>query len=104
MLGTLVFLAVVGPCVGSDMFQRLNYGMIFQQQEQIIIARDFWYHTFELEMPSSLTISRLATCKRDNATCRRISHFLSPLDSVRAETAARLNNTIQSVEELIPET
>ena len=104
ILGALVFLGLVGPCVGSDMFQRLNYGVIFQQQEQIIIARDFWYHTFELEMPSSLTIPRLATCKRDNATCRMISHFLSQLDSVRAETAARLNTTIQSIKELIPET
>ena len=48
MLGALVFLALVGPCVGSDMFQRLNYGVIFRQQEQIVIARDFWYHTLNL--------------------------------------------------------
>ena len=46
----------------------------------------------------------LATSKRDNATCRIISHFLSQLDNVLAETAARLNTTIQSIEELIPET
>ena len=86
------------------MFQRLNYGVIFQQKERVIIARDFWYHTFELNLPVTLAMPRLAACTKQNASCRMLSHFLAQLDSVRAETAARLNSTIQSIEELIPQT
>lgn len=85
------------------MFQRLNYGVIFQQKERVIIARDFWYHTFELNLPVTLSMPRLAACTKQNASCRMVSHFLAQLDSVRAETAARLNTTIQSIEKLIPQ-
>lgn len=100
----MLLLSLMGLCGGSELFQRLNYGVVFKEKDQIVIASDFWYHTFELEMPESFTVPRLASCKRDNTTCRMISHFLSQLDSIRAETAARLNSTIQSIEELIPET
>ena len=85
------------------MFQRLNYGVIFQQKERVIIARDFWYHTFELNLPVTLAMPTLAACTKQNAACRMLSQFLSQLDSVHAETAARLNSTVQSIEELIPQ-
>ena len=87
-----------------QMFQRLNYGVVFQQKSQVYIAQDFWYHTFEIELPNSLTVPRLASCRKNNSTCHMISHFLAQLDSIRAETAARLNETKRSAQKLIPET
>lgn len=86
------------------MFQRLNYGVVFQQKTKLFIAQDYWYHTFEIELPNAVTIPRLATCKKSNQTCRMISHFLTQLDSIRAETAARFNETNQSARKLVPET
>ena len=86
------------------MFQRLNYGVVFQQKTKIYIAQDYWYHTFEIELPNAYTIPRLASCKKSNEICRMISHFLTQLDSIRAETAERLNTTNNSAQSLIPET
>ena len=104
ILCALVLFTLVGSCESSEVFQRLNYGVMFQQTDKVIIASDTWYHTFELSLPNNLSVPRLATCKKDNNSCKMLSHFLSQLDSVRAETVARLNATNQFIEQLIPQT
>ena len=86
------------------MFQRLNYGVVFQQKTQLYIAQDYWYHTFEFELPEAFPLPRLPSCKKNNSTCKMISHFLSQLDSIRAETAERFNTTNLAARSLIPET
>ena len=86
------------------MFQRLNYGVVFQQKTQLYIAQDYWYHTFEIELPEAFPLPRLPSCKKNNSTCKMISHFLSQLDSIRAETAERFNTTNLAARSLIPET
>ena len=102
ILSALVLFTLVDSCETLEMFQRLNYGVIFQQKQKVIIASDIWYHTFELNLPN-LSVPRLATSKKDNNSCKMMSHFLAQLDSVRAETVARINSTNQFVEQQIPQ-
>ena len=103
ILSAFFVLCLVG-CEGKEVFQRLNYGVVFQQKTQLYIAQDYWYHTFELELPDAFPLPRLPSCKKSNSTCRMISHFLSQLDSIRAETAERFNTTNQTARLLIPQT
>ena len=86
------------------MFQRLNYIVIFQQKDKVIIARETWYHTFQLSLPNSFSVPRLATCKKKNNSCKMLSHFLSQLDSLRAETVAMMDATNRFIEHHIPQT
>ena len=104
ILCALMFFTLVGSCESSEMFQRLNYGVIFQQKNKVIIASDTWYHTFQLSLPNNFTVPRLATCRKKNNSCKMLSHFLSQLDSLRAETVARMNATNRFIEQLIPQT
>ena len=66
ILCALMLFTVVGSCESSEMFQRLNYGVIFQQEKKFIIASDIWYHTFELSLQSNLSVPRLGTFKKNN--------------------------------------
>ena len=85
------------------MLQRLNYGIVFQERTNIIISNEHWLHTYEIIMPDHVNIPNIGTCHKDNSTCALITHVLSNINMIRAETAIRLNNTIETIRTLIPE-
>ncbi|XP_063415636.1 uncharacterized protein LOC134697349 isoform X2 [Mytilus trossulus] len=35
---------------------RLNYGVLFQKQPSLYLSREYWLHTFEVELPSNISI------------------------------------------------
>lgn len=86
------------------MFQRLNYGVIFRQTDEIFIARDFWYHTFEMDVPDSVSLPNLPFCNPSNAKCSMLTHVITQLKAARSGTVAQLNATLRSTEELVPQT
>lgn len=104
LLNIMILLSILGLCGGTEMFQRLNYGVVFKQTDKVIIGRDFWYHTFEIDLPERTSIPYLTTCTNGNTTCTLLSHLITQLNSIRSETAVRINATIQMIEELVPET
>ena len=99
----LLLLDFASPCSSKQMVQRLNYGVVFQAKESIVVATDFWYHTFVIDLPPKLNMIRNPKCQRDNVTCAMIGHVISQIDSIRSQTASRLNTTVQFIKELIPE-
>lgn len=84
--------------------QRINYGVVFVEESPVHIAAENWLHTFQLPIPKRLSIPHLGTCHKDNNTCLLIGQLLAQINTLRIETALRLNNTIRTVRRLIPET
>ena len=104
ILTVFLFLLVCQPTQidAETIIQRLNYGVVFTEHASVHIAAENWLHTFELEIPRRSNFPQLGTCHRDNNTCLLISQLLSQINLLRADTALRLNNTINTVHRLVP--
>lgn len=49
-----------------------------------------------------MAIPNIGTCHKDNSTCLLIAHVLTSINTVRSETAARLNSTVETIKKLVP--
>ena len=104
LLWSLVLLCCsVGYVRGNETIQRLNYGVAFQSTSYLQLSNEYWLHTFKLPLPATLHLPSIGTCHKDKDTCMLISHVLAQINTVRAETSARLNDTLETVSRLIPE-
>lgn len=83
--------------------QRLNYGIVFKEDGHLILSNEYWLHTYEIPIPEYVPIPNIGTCHKDNSTCILVAHLLANVNLIRSETSARLNNTIESIRELVPE-
>ena len=104
LLWILCLFGVLGFGGTSNVVQRINYGVVFKETNKVVLACDHWLHTFEINLPEVIQLPILATCSKSNSSCAMMSHILTQLNSIRSGTAARLNLTVHSIEELVPET
>ena len=104
-LWSLILLCcLMGEVNGKETIQRMNYGVSFQYRSAIQLSNEYWLHTFKIPLPAKLQLPSIGTCHKNKETCALISHVLAQINTVRAETSTRLNNTLETVYKLIPET
>ena len=87
----------------SPELQTLNYGVLFEAQSQIQMSKETWIHTFEVQLPEQLNMIKLSGCNRDIKTCSVANDVLLEVNQIRQETEFVLNNTIETIEKLVPE-
>ncbi|XP_053372746.1 uncharacterized protein LOC128546347 [Mercenaria mercenaria] len=104
LLTLLVLVLALGCSEESLVVQRLNYGVVFTETTDLVIACDNWLHTFEILLPQNLDMPSLPPCRSNNQSCVIVTPVLAQLNSIRTETALRLNDTLNTMLELIPET
>ena len=108
MLSFLLW-SLILPCCpvsevhGNQMIQHLDYGVVFQSRSDLRSANEYWLHIYEIPLPAVLQLPSIGTCHKDNASCLLISHMFSQINAIRVETSIRLNDTIETVRTLIPE-
>ena len=98
----LVLLCSVGVTEEKKLVQRLNYGVVFREDSHLILSNEYWFHTYEITIPEYVAIPNIGTCHKDNSTCLLIAHVLTSINTVRSETAARLNSTVETIKKLVP--
>ena len=104
LLWSLILLCcLIGDFNGNETIQRLNYGVAFQYRSALQLSNEYWLHTFKIPLPAMLQLLSIGTCHKDDDTCMLIGHVLAQINNVRAETSTRLNDTLQTVNKLIPE-
>lgn len=103
LLHIVIMALFIGVTEETLVQQRINYGVIFQHTSDLVLAEDIWYHTYEIEIPEIISVPALPTCTMNNRTCLAMSHVLAQLNSLRLETATQLNDTVNSINELVPE-
>lgn len=86
----------------AGLLPRLNYGVVFKHEANLILSCEYWLHTYEISMPHHVHFPAIGTCHRDNNTCLLVSHVLSQVNSIRLETNVRLYNTLTTVTKLVP--
>ena len=88
----------------KEIVQRLNYGIVFKPEVDMFMAQEEWLHTFQIPIPRSLGSPNVGSCHRDNETCFLINQAFLQVMVIRTETALRINNTVNNIRKLIPET
>ena len=95
LLWSMVLLCCqMGMVQGNKVVQRLNYGVVFNSRAELQLSNEYWLHTFKLPLPALLQLPSIGTCHKDNSTCLMISHVLAQINTIRAETSIRLNESI----------
>lgn len=102
MLCLLILLCSVGVTEEKKLVQRLNCGVVFREDSHLILSNEYWFHTYEITIPEYVAIPNIGTCHKDNSTCLLIAHVLTSINTVRSETAARLNSTVETIKKLVP--
>ncbi|XP_060564413.1 uncharacterized protein LOC132723667 [Ruditapes philippinarum] len=97
------FFCFTQPATCSKSISRLNYGVVFKNIADLHLANEHWVHTFELPIPEKLTLPVIGNCHRDNETCIMVSHVLAQINTIRAETSFRMDDTIDAIKRLMPE-
>jgi len=59
-------------------------------------------HTFEIELPEHVNFPAIGSCHKGKDTCQVIAHVLAQLNSIRIETGATLNRTLEIINRLVP--
>ena len=107
MLRLLTFFLLIGQMnqgEAKEIVQRLNYGIVFKPEFDMFMAQEEWLHTFQIPIPRKLGSPDIGSCQRDNDTCFFINQALLQVMVIRTETALRINNTVNTIRKLVPET
>ena len=81
--------------------QRINYGVTFQRISGLELTTDYWLHTFEVQLPSLLSIVHLSGCHRDKNICNLLKPILREIAALIDQNEVMLNNTVRTVEKLV---
>lgn len=90
------------PTGNAATYQRLNYGVLFEQQQQLYLGQEYWSHTFQIPLPKKVYLHRELYC--NNAPhCKYGKHVIKTLNALRTQTMANLNATVHDIHMLIPQ-
>ena len=104
LLWSLVLLCcILGGAQSTETLRRMNYGVVFQTKSALQLSNEDWLHTYKVPLPAGPHLPSIGTCHKDDDTCILIGHVLAQINTVRAETSARLNDNLETVYKLIPE-
>lgn len=82
--------------------QRLNYGVLFEPTHQLYLGQEYWAHTFQIPLPKPVYLNRELYC--NNAPqCKYSKYIIKTLNTLRTQTMASVNSTVQETHALIPQ-
>lgn len=80
---------------------RINYGVIFQEENKIVISKEYWLHTFKIDLPKPVHFHEFAPCGSD-AECITFNDYLKSINNIHFKTASHVNETLKNIHSLMP--
>ncbi len=91
----------------GKIIQRGNYGVLFRPVNEIRGAEQFWRHSFELKLPSSIQmqidVPSCADVEASNTSCVQLQHIFQVVKMMHTSCMANVNKTMEKIGRLIPE-
>lgn len=66
----------------NGLVQRINYGVVFKEEPNIILAQKYWMNTFTIPLPKRFAIPKFEKCtgaKQGCSTLNNLAHFVHNL-------------------------
>ncbi|CAC5416622.1 unnamed protein product [Mytilus coruscus] len=92
-------------CVSADkvhQIQRINYGVLFERQPNLLSGNENWIHTFKIPLPSKQTDGNFEQCNITHQHCYILNQVLSQLSAIRTQVSSDVNHTVEVIHQLIP--
>lgn len=86
----------------SDL-QRMNYGIVFEPEDQLQLAGESWTHTFEISLPQRTNLIDIFGCSKNKKTCDLVYEILVEINQIRQDTEVMINTTLDTITKLLPE-
>ncbi|CAC5362550.1 unnamed protein product [Mytilus coruscus] len=83
---------------------RLNYGVLFQKQPSLYLSREYWLHTFEVELPSNISIQSIPSCTSAVSTCYLFNSIIFHVNVLKENTMTFTHRTLMEIFDMVPET
>ena len=113
LLATVTLVLVTSGAEGRvkdtvDIIDRVNYGTVFKREQDMLISREFWLHTFHIPLPKRLKVSRIPTCLDScNETgckvdymCQMLQVLVTQLHGLHKGVLSNFNETMKSASHL----
>ncbi|KAK3097873.1 hypothetical protein FSP39_014042 [Pinctada imbricata] len=116
LLATVTLVLVTSGAEGRvkdtvDVIDRVNYGTVFKREQDMLISREFWLHTFHIPLPKRFKVSRIPTCLdscnetgcRVEYMCQMLQVLVTQLHGLHQGVLSNFNETMKTIRRLIPE-
>lgn len=80
---------------------RTNYGVIFKNEGQISISKEYWLHTFKIDIPKHMYLEQYSLCNVDTV-CAVFNDYIKSLNYIHSKTEENTNKTIKHIHALVP--
>ena len=87
-----------------NIVQRLNYGVIFRQESFLHMSTESWLHTFKVELPKKVTLSKMYFCEEIKNECNSMNNMVNFIHALHDSTESQLKETIKAIHALVPQT
>ena len=87
----------------TDIVDRINYGVIFRSNQDLFISREYWLHTFHVQLPKRFRLVPVPTCS-NFSHCELLHNLALQVHSLHEGLLSEFNETIKSIRTLIPQT
>ncbi|CAC5415176.1 unnamed protein product [Mytilus coruscus] len=86
---------------GEVQMHRINYGVTFAKEANIVFGSENWLHTFEIPLPHKISSVQFPKCDIVHQNCHILNQVISQLSDVRTGVTANINNTIDVIHRLV---
>ncbi|CAG2216313.1 unnamed protein product [Mytilus edulis] len=86
---------------GEVQMHRINYGVTFAKEANIVFGSENWLHTFEIPLPHKTSSVQFPRCDIVHQNCHILNQVISQLSAVRTGVTANINNTIDVIHRLV---
>lgn len=86
----------------NGLIQRINYGVVFKEEPNIILAQEYWMHTFRIPLPKRFAIPKVEKCTGDKQGCSTLNSLSHFVHNLHMQAATHFNETMKSIQVLLP--
>lgn len=104
MIPLLVTADVMSSDPHSKVLQRINYGVVFKEEAHLVIAKESWLHTFEIELPKVYQLSKNDFCSNRSQECNFLNSEPNFVYSIHKGYEMQLHDIVKAIHSLIPQT
>ena len=104
----LIVLLVVTPAeskvqsLDNDVIQRINYGVIFKEESKIVLANEYWLHTFKIPLPKRFMDPKIPECNQSNENCAYFENLARFTHELHTELFSLVKKTMRDIHFFIP--
>lgn len=86
----------------NGLIQRINYGVVFKEEPNIILAQEYWMNTLTIPLPKRFAIPKSEKCTGAKQGCSTLNNLAQFVHNLHVQALTHYNETMKSIQVLLP--